>query len=83
MRVHTAARAGVTTVAHYRTTSTAHHGTAGRKGNLPIAYRIKGATPGFKVHVSVCVVKGQQDRQLLDVLHSAPVEGALRQRSPG
>ena len=58
VNVHTAAFAGVTTVAHYRTTNTTHHGTAGRRGNVSISYAIKGATPGYKVKVSVSVVKG-------------------------
>jgi len=60
VRVHTANFANVTTVAHYRTTNTTHRGTAGRKGNLSIAYHIKGATPGFKVKVSVSVMKGSR-----------------------
>jgi hypothetical protein len=58
VNVHTAAFAGVTTVAHYRTTNTKHHGTAGRRGNASISYYISGATPGYKVNVSVSVVKG-------------------------
>jgi hypothetical protein len=60
VRVHTAAFGKVTTVAHYRTTNTKHKGTAGRKGNLSISYYISGATPGYKVTVSVTVVKGSQ-----------------------
>jgi hypothetical protein len=56
--VHTAAHAHVTTVAHYKTTNTKHHGKAGRKGNDTIPYYISGATPGYKVKVSVSVVKG-------------------------
>jgi hypothetical protein len=60
VNVHTAAFAGVTTVAHYRTTSTKHHGTAGRRGNVSISYYISGATPGYKVNVSVSVVKGSR-----------------------
>ena len=58
VNVHTAAFARVTTVAHYRTTSTKHHGTAGHRGNVSISYYISGATPGYKVKVSVSVVKG-------------------------
>ncbi len=49
VNVHTAPFAGLTTVAHYRTTSTTHHGTAGRKGNVSISYYISGATPGYRV----------------------------------
>ena len=60
VNVHTAAFAGVTTVAHYRTTNTKHHGTAGRRGNVSISYYISGATPGYKVKVSVSVVKGSR-----------------------
>jgi hypothetical protein len=60
VQVRTAAFTKVTTVAHYRTTDTKHKGTAGRKGNLSISYRISKATPGFKVTVSVSVVKGSQ-----------------------
>ena len=58
VNVHTAAFAGVTTVAHYRTTNTTHHGTAGRRGNVSISYYISGATPGYKVKVSVSVKSG-------------------------
>jgi hypothetical protein len=58
--VHTAAFARVTTVAHYRTTNTTHHGTAGHRGNVSISYYISGATPGYTVHVSVSVVKGSR-----------------------
>ena len=58
--MHTAAFGRVTTVAHYRTTNTTHHGTAGHRGNVSISYAIKGATPGYKVKVSVSVVKGSR-----------------------
>lgn len=62
---HAAVNAGiqncaVTTVAHYRTTSTTHHAAAGRKGNVSIRYIIKGATPGYQVKVSVSVKKGSR-----------------------
>jgi hypothetical protein len=60
VRVHSASRAHVTTVAHYRTTKTTHHATAGSKGNATIAYHISGATPGYKVTVSVSVTKGSR-----------------------
>jgi hypothetical protein len=60
VRVHTAAYARVTTVAHYRTTKTTHHRTAGAKGNAPVPYYISGATPGYRVKVSVSVVKGSR-----------------------
>jgi hypothetical protein len=58
VNVHTAAFAGVTTVAHYKTTSTTHHGTAGHRGNVSISYYISGATPGYTVKVSVSVKSG-------------------------
>jgi hypothetical protein len=58
VNVHTAAFAGVTTVAHYKTTNTTHHGTAGHRGNVSISYYISGATPGYKVKVSVSVKSG-------------------------
>ena len=60
VNVHTAAFGRVTTVAHYRTTNTTHHGTAGHRGNVSISYYISGATPGYKVKVSVSVVKGSR-----------------------
>lgn len=60
VRVHTASRAHVTTVAHYKTTKTRHHRTAGSKGNATVPYYISGATPGYKVTVSVSVAKGNR-----------------------
>jgi hypothetical protein len=56
VRVHTAGYASVTTVAHYKTTSHKKTGTAGVRGNASIAYYISGATPGYRVVVSVRVV---------------------------
>lgn len=55
--VTTAPLAGVRTVAHYRTTTTAHRGRANRHGHASIAYRISDATPHYRVHVSVTVTK--------------------------
>jgi hypothetical protein len=60
VRVRTAARAHVTTVAHYKTTKTTHHAAAGSKGNATVPYYISGATPGYKVTVSISVVKGSR-----------------------
>lgn len=60
VRVRTGNFAAVKTVAHYRTTNTTHHGTAGRKGNVSIPYYISGATPGYRVKVSVTVRKGSR-----------------------
>ena len=45
------------TVAHYKTTNTTHHRTAGSKENAAVPYYISGATPGYKVKVRVSVVK--------------------------
>jgi len=56
--VRTASYAAVTTVAHYKTVNRKHTGKAGAKGNASIGYYISGATPGYKVVVSVRVVKG-------------------------
>ena len=47
----------MTTVAHYKTTSTTHHGTGGQRGNVYISYN-SGAIPGYKVKVSVSVKSG-------------------------
>jgi hypothetical protein len=60
VRVHTASYAGVTTVAHYKTVDRKHTGKAGAKGNASIGYYISGATPGYRVVVSVRVVKGNR-----------------------
>jgi hypothetical protein len=60
VRVHTVAYAGITTVAHYKTVNRKHTGKAGAKGNATIRYYISGATPGYKVVVSVRVVKGNR-----------------------
>jgi hypothetical protein len=60
VRVHTAAHASVTTVAHYRTTNHKKTGTAGSGGNASIGYYISGATPGYRVVVSVRVVSGHR-----------------------
>jgi hypothetical protein len=58
--VHTASYAAVRTVAHYKTVNRTHTGKAGAKGNAAIRYYISGATPGYKVVVSVRVVKGNR-----------------------
>ncbi len=59
VKVSTVRYAGVTTVAHYRTTSTKHTGKANAQGNASIKYYISGATPGYKVNVSVTVTSGR------------------------
>jgi len=58
VNVRTAASARVTTVAHYRTTNTTHHKRANAHGRAHISYYISGATPGYRVKVSVTVKKG-------------------------
>jgi hypothetical protein len=60
VRVHTASYAGITTVAHYKTVNREHTGKAGAKGNASIGYYISGATPGYRVVVSVRVKKGSR-----------------------
>ena len=56
--VTTVSKAKVTTVAHYKTVNRKHHGMANAKGKADIPYYISGATPGFKVKVSVHVAAG-------------------------
>jgi hypothetical protein len=60
VQVHTAGYASVTTVAHYRTTNHKKTGKAGVRGNASIGYYISGATPGYRVAVSVRVVRGNR-----------------------
>ncbi len=55
VRVRTASLAKVVTVAHYRTTNHKKSRKAGRAGRANVPYYISGATPGFKVKVSVRV----------------------------
>ena len=50
--------ARVTTVAHYKTTSTTHTATSAANGTAALPYKISSATKGFKVVVSVTAVKG-------------------------
>ena len=57
VRVTTASYARVKTVAHYKTTNTAHSGKANSQGRATIGYYISGATPGYRVHVDVTVTK--------------------------
>jgi hypothetical protein len=57
VRVRTAGHASVTTIAHYKTTSHKKTGTAGSRGNASIGYYISGATPGYRVVVSVHVAR--------------------------
>jgi hypothetical protein len=59
VNVGTARYAGVTTVAHYKTVSRKHAGRADAAGNARIGYYISGATPGYRVTVSVTVTSGR------------------------
>jgi hypothetical protein len=53
--VRTVDRASIRIVAHYRTTNHVKYGHAGRHGNDTINYYISGATPGFKVNLTLTV----------------------------
>ena len=55
VRVRTASRARVVTVAHYKTTNHKKSRKANTSGQASVPYYISGATPGFKVKVSVRV----------------------------
>jgi hypothetical protein len=55
VRVRTASRAKVVTVAHYRTTNHRKSRRANSAGRARVPYYISGATPGYKVKVSVRV----------------------------
>ncbi|MGH3405091.1 MAG: hypothetical protein ACRDRJ_21685 [Streptosporangiaceae bacterium] len=55
VRVRTASRAKVVTIAHYRTTSHRKSRQANGAGRARVPYYISGATPHFKVKVSVRV----------------------------
>ena len=58
VNVGTVRYAGVTTVAHYKTVNRKHTGKANAEGNAKIRYYISGATPGYRVNVSVTVISG-------------------------
>jgi hypothetical protein len=55
VRVRTADLAKVITVAHYRTTNHKKTAKAGTKGRVSVPYYISGATPGYRVKVTVNV----------------------------
>jgi hypothetical protein len=59
VNVSTVRYAGVTTVAHYKTVNRQHTGQANVHGNASIRYYISGATPGYRVNVSVTVASGR------------------------
>jgi hypothetical protein len=56
--VRTVGYAAVTAVAHYKTVKRKHSAYANSAGRARIAYYISGATPGYRVRVSVRVRKG-------------------------
>ena len=58
VNVGTIRYAGVTTIAHYKTVNRKHTGKANAEGNAKIGYYISGATPGYRVNVSVTVTSG-------------------------
>ena len=59
VNIGTVRYAGVTTVAHYKTVNREHTGKANAEGNAKIGYYISGATPGYRVNVSVTVTSGR------------------------
>ncbi len=58
VNVGTVRYAGVTTIAHYKTVNRKHAGKANAGGNAKIGYYISGATPGYRVNVTVTVTSG-------------------------
>lgn len=63
VNVKTAAGAGVTTVAYYKTVATIK--ATYDSGPASISYYISGATPGFTVRVGVLVVDGSRTASCL------------------
>lgn len=59
VNIGTVRYAGVTTVAHYKTVNREHAGQANAGGAAKIGYYISGATPGYRVTVSVTVTSGR------------------------
>ena len=59
VNIGTVRYAGVTTVAHYKTVNREHTGQANAGGAAKIGYYISGATPGYRVTVSVTVTSGR------------------------
>ena len=62
VRVKTAPRAQVRTVAHYRTTDTAKSKRANSAGKANLVYYISSATAGYRVKVDVKVTKNGQTK---------------------
>jgi hypothetical protein len=59
VNVSTVKYAGVTTVAHFKTSNRTHTGKADAKGNATIGYAVSSATPGYRVNVNVTVTSGK------------------------
>lgn len=57
--VTTAPGSRVTAKAHYKTTTTPHSRTASPAGRATIPFDIGGATPGYRVRVSITITSGQ------------------------
>lgn len=62
VKVRTAKRAKVHTVAKYKTTKTHKNGRANKKGRARIKYYISGASPRYRVKVDVTVKKRGKTR---------------------
>lgn len=62
VRVKTAKKATVKTVAHYRTTKTTKWRKANNAGRANASYYIASARPGYKVRVTVTVKKSGKTR---------------------
>ncbi len=60
IRVRTAGKAKIKTVAHYKTGGQAQRDATGRRGRLAIVYQIGDAKPGYMVTVDVAVRKGNR-----------------------
>jgi hypothetical protein len=56
--IATLTNARVTGVAHYKTTNTSKVGTTNIRGHLYLYWRISHATPGYRVNITLAVVKG-------------------------
>ena len=59
VNVRTVKNAGVTTVAHFKTSNRTHTGKANAKGDAKIGYAVSSATPGYRVNVSVTVTSAK------------------------
>ena len=57
--MNTTPNAGVSTVAHYKTTNSEHDGTAGSTGTANISFSIGNPSKGYTVVVTVTTTSGQ------------------------